>query len=534
MLALCKAGPLIDNIEAASRHLEQISPYLVEAHAQAIAPSPFLRSIEPSPWEALAYHLVRAVLVIGIKYPSLHVAALTCTLQYLHNCLDTIKFSSQMHHDSEDSASDVHIEETHGAAIISVSLLGFLEAASIYANFYRASEQLEIVRLLRQIMSEDFMVSVEGVFSSIRTSDTASKDPLNWKSYTKRYAAMGRPFGAMLLQRGFMRLLLSFSSLLISNPEQLSRTETFDILISDEALPQLQHNDDTIVALLEVLSDVAVEGMRLLEDGADYLQLGSAWQQRLAFTVKAYALNIYLNCMVVDEEIANLDTLLAWLEDSIADSVQMAESTLAYAVLKSMVVAARFSSVVASTFGRSLPRFIVQGGIQGETVTVAARCLTYILRLLSHDAVITGLYSLGNVLIVRANADKLQENGLSVPDNGGQNGGRYGQHSTGSAISLDLSGEEETAAVYGNIIGAIIGIASNCKDEKITALALSMLLQKLGKIGLAVDLHIITEAAILATIGGVQELRSLLKLYSKISYGADVQGNSVLVEAASL
>ena len=499
----------------------------MEAHVQTIVFSPFLRSIEPSPWEALTYHLAGAVLAIGIKYPSLHVPALDCTIRYLHNCLDTINASSALHHDSGDSASDVGVEEIRGTAVTSVSLLGFLEAASTYANFYNVTEQLEVVRLLRQIMSEDFMVSVEGVFSSIRTSDGTSKDLLNWKLYTKRYATLGRPLGAMLLQRGFMKLLVSCSSLLIANPQHLQHTETFDILMSEDPLPQLEHDDDATAALLEMLSDVAVEEMRLLEDGADYLQLGSAWQQRLAFTVKAHTLNIFLNCMVVDEEIADLDTLLSWLEDSMADSVQMADNTLACAVLKSMVVVARFSSVVASTLSRSLLRFIVQGGIQGETITVAARSLTIILQLLSQDAVITGLYSLGNVLIVRANAEKTQDNNLSAPENIG----RYSQHSTGSAISLDLSGEEETAVVYGNVVRAIIGIASNCRDDKITALALSMLLQKLGKISLAVDLHIITEAAVLATIGGSQELKILLKLYSKISHDADVQGNNALVEA---
>lgn len=502
----------------------------MESHAQVIAPSPFLTSIEPSPWEALSHHLTCSVLAIGIKHPSLHTAANDCAVRYLHNCVDAINASSALHHGSTDSSSDVSVDEILETATISVSLLGFLEAASIHANFYNVSEQLEIVRLLRQIMSEDFLVSVEGVFSSIRTSKSISKDLLEWKSYTKRYAALGRPLGGMVLQRGFMRLLLSYSSLLIASSGQLQRTDIFDLLMSREPLPHLDHHDDAGLALIELLSEVVIEEMRLLEDGADYLQLGSAWQQRLAFAVKAHALNIFLNCMIADEEIADSDRLMSWLENSMADSVQMADNTLACVVLKSMAVVARISSAVASTLSRSLPRFIVQGGIQGETITVAARSLTYIFQLLSQDAAITGLYSLGYVLSTKSNADKLQDNSLSVPGNVG----RYSQHSTGSAISLDLSGEEETAVVYGNIVRAIVSIASNCQDEKITALALSMLLQKLGRIGLAVDLHIITEAAALATTGGPQELKSLLKLYSRISHDAEAQSNNVLVEAVRL
>jgi phosphatidylinositol 4-kinase len=59
---------------------------------------------------------------------------------------------------------------------------------------------------------------------------------------------------------------------------------------------------------------------RVLEDGSDYLQLSSAWQQRLAFSVKAFALEAFLHCMVIDEEIADAETLLGWLEDSLTIS----------------------------------------------------------------------------------------------------------------------------------------------------------------------------------------------------------------------
>ena len=107
-----------------------------QAHAQEIDPSPFLISIEPSPWEALTYHLTCAVLVIGIKNPSLHTAAFGCTVRYLRNCIDAINASSALHHDSADSGSDVSVDESLETATNSVSLLGFLEAASINANFY--------------------------------------------------------------------------------------------------------------------------------------------------------------------------------------------------------------------------------------------------------------------------------------------------------------------------------------------------------------------------------------------------------------
>ena len=458
-----------------------------------------------------------------------------CTTQYLHNCLRAADTLCAKINGSDEDPSEMDIKDTFQTAVLAVSLLGFLEATSKYAHFYSVSERLNLVTTLRQIFSEDFMVSVEGVFSSIRTSESSFKDLITWKFYTKRYAASGRPMGAMLLQRGFMKLLVSCSSLHIATQEQLQTKDIFDILMS-----QKQHvyseSHDTDTALLEQLSDAAAEEMRLLEDGSDYLRLGSAWQQRLAFGVKANALNTFLICMIADEEIADADTLVSWLEETVADPIQMADDTLACIVLKSMAAVAKFSPDVAPTLSRSLPRFIVQGGVKGETVSVAARSLTSILQLLSQDAVITGLYSLGNVLSAGSGADRPV--GAAALLNGApgnqKNTGRYSQHSTASTISLDLTGEEEAAMVYGNVVRAIVSIANSCGDEKITALALSMLLQKLGKVSLAVDVHIITEAVMLAKSGGPLELKSLLKLYSRISHEGIVHNSNILLEAVSM
>lgn len=532
LLALCKSAPLLDDLTSAKRLLIQISPYLGEAHTQSLAPSPFLRSIEPSPWEALTYHLTSAILIIGIKHPSLHDFALSSTHEYLQGCLHAINAGPVVHYEQDISVHELPVRERLGIAIMTVSLLGFLDAASIHLHFYTVSERLGLVRLLQQALTESFMVSIEGVFSSIRTADIAMKRFAIWKLWTKRYAASGRPLGAMLLQCSYMKLLVSCGALQIASQEELGKHDIFNLMVQeDELKPQQQHGLSS--ALLEVLSDIAAQEMRLLEDGADYLQLGSAWQQRLAFAVKAHTLNTFLNCMVANEDIADSDTLISWLEDTITDPVQMADDTLASMILRSMAVVAKLFPTMASSLSRSLPRFIVQSGIKGDTVTVAARTLAYILNLLSPDAVITGLYSLGNNLSAGSNGERTMStpgipNGVAST---ARQDAQISHNSSGSAISLDMSSDDETGAAYGNIVRAIVGIATYCEDEKITALAQSMLLQKLGKVGLSVDIHIIAEAAVLAQSGGQLELKSLLKLYSRISHEGAVQGNSTLLGA---
>ena len=535
LFALCEAAPLIDYVDNADRLLKQLSPYLLEAHAQVIAPSPFLRLVDPSPWETLSYSLTSAVLAIGIRHPNLHDLVFVCIIGYLRNCLGTVNTASAKSSHSEGSSNDNGIEENIEIAAVSVSLLGFLEAASLYTNFFSVSESYDLVELSRQILDESLMVSVEGVFSSIRTSESTSRILMDWKSYTNRYAASGRPLGAMLLQRGFMRLMVSCSSLQVSPADKLHKTDVFDILTAEHDFTPPEQQNATL-SLLELLSDTAAESMRLLEDGSDYLQLGSAWQQRLAFAVKAHTLHTFLNCMVVDEEIADVDTLLSWLEDTMADPIQMADDTLACVVLKSMAVIAKLFPAIASNLSRSLPRFVVQGGVKGETVIVAARSLTLVLRMLPQDAMITGLYSLGNVLSARASTDRAigSSDVLNGTTHSSRTTNQYTQHSTGSAISLDVSGEEETFAAYGNIVRTIVSIAHICQDDKITALAQSMLIQKLGRVSLTIDLHIITETARLAMVGGFVEFNTLLKLYARLGHDAIVRGNQILLDTVRL
>ena len=121
---------------------------------------------------------------------------------------------------------------------------------------------------------------------------------------------------------------------------------------------------------------------------------------------------------------------------------------------------------------------------------IVAASLTSILRQLSQDAIITSLYSLGNVLSAGSKGD--QRNGIAqthkVNGHVGRNVEDYSQHGAGSSISLDLDADDDPGLAYSNIIRAVVLMATSCRDEKIAALALSMLLQKLGRINSAVDI----------------------------------------------
>ncbi|KAL8950213.1 MAG: hypothetical protein Q9222_003742 [Ikaeria aurantiellina] len=533
LLALGKAAPLVEDVGQAKKLLGQLSLYLSEVYAQSIRPSPFLRSIEPSPWETLTSTLTTALLSIGLRHPSLHHDAYDSLDQYLSNCLEAANSapSPKMTDSDDDFLHAVGAESALATATLSTSLLGFLGALPRYCHFYSVPQRIRLLETLRRILNEPFMISVEGTFSSLRACDAAPKSLLPWRSYSRRYAASGRPLGAMLLRRGMIEVNLVCSSLQIMGQQQLRQADTFNILLSKDS--RVDHVQDANSNFLtELMTDIANQEIILLEDGADYLQLGSVWQQRIAFSTKAYLVTIYLHCIIADEGIAEPEVLISWLEDIITDPVQMADNALASVVLKSMAVISSFFPSLVTNFSRLLPRFIVQGSVKGETVDVAAHSLAHVLQQLSQDAVITGLYSLGNVLSTtptdRANGNLGQANGsLNVQ----RTLGKYEQLTAASSISLDLSGDEETTAVHGNIVRAIVLVAQSCQDEKITALALSILLQKLGRINMAVDVHIIGEAARLVADGGSVELKSLLKLYSRIGHDGALQRNNTLLGA---
>lgn len=456
---------------------------------------------------------------------------------YLDNCAEATNLIAGG--TGLEIGSSTEVEDAIRVATVTISILGFLDAAATYANFWTPAERLSLIGRVKEILSEGLLVAVETAFSTIRNSHSQHSNVKEWRRYVRHYAAIGRPLGAMLLQRSFMWLLVAGSSLLVADSDVLKGSDILDLHMSGTHIlrPTSPRSGEVDFQTIETMADIASDEMSLLEDGADYLRLGSTWQQRLAFSVKAGALTSYLNCALLNEDAADTETLMSWLEDTLADPIQMADETLASVVLRSLALVSKLSPGFAPNVSRLLPRFVVQGGPRGNTISVASTCLAYVLQILSQDAVITTLYTLGNVLSSGSSAERALAGGTNgdLSMDGSVNSTFYaGKQSTGSSISLAISGDEETSVVYGNVVQAICGIASSCNDAKITALAQSMLLQKIYKVNKIVDARIITEAAVLSLTGGQAEFRGLLKLYARIDYEGVIQNNDVLTGSVSL
>jgi len=531
LIALCRASSSIDSPQHAERLLQQITPYLAEAQTQTFRPSPFLRHIHPSPWEVLVQEVASAMLNIGLRVPTLRpqvVKTIIDTINaYVHQGQSIDRASA-----SEDSLLDLN--NASKTITFSVSLLGLLSALAEKPQVLTVQERASITQKLRTLYSEKFMVAIEGTLSSVRNSHAIHvKD---WKRLLKVYASMGRPLGAMLLQNAFTHYLAASATAMITSPELVQGNQVLDHLLQQTPQSLSSYGSGVDGSSLEGLTELLVEVVALLDADADYLQVSSAWQQQLAFSTKASCLISFLCCSLANEDIADADVLMNWLDGVLTDPVQLADERLASVTLKCMAVLAKTSKAFASNLARSLPRFIVQGRMTSDTVVVAANCLADVLQLLPQDLVISTLYSLGNVLSTGPSTNRANTS-LFIDGNGTANGTMngsmtsYTQQPTGSSISLITNDDEETVLVHAAVIEAIVAIARKCENEKITALAISMLVQKVGRVNQAVDAKIIMGSAALGCQSEPNDLRPLLRFYAKHVTDALASDNTAMLQA---
>lgn len=469
--------------------------------------------------------LANALFKIGLRHISLRERVKHTLAAYRKSCAVLA---------SEFSSQRTTENEVLGISTLSLSILGFLDAASKSAEFWTAKERSDLIHAYQFILSNDYLIAVETAFSAIRNSHAESVDYKEWKQYVKRYAGAGRPLGAMLLRQAYMNMVLSCASLLIVAPTTVYGPEILRVILST-SMEQRNVHSEADKMLVESLVRIASREIIQLEDGSDYQQLGSAWQQRVAHSVKANSLATFLCCAVVNEELADPEVLMPWLEASLANPSQMSDVTLAGVVLRSLAVMAKISAKVATKMSKTIPRFLVNGPIPAEIASVTAVCLLSVLKRLPQDTVITTLYSLGNSLSSGNVVDSPASYALFNKEMNHYHSGVNGHHSVqGSSLNLAITNSDQDSGIYNAVILTIVTVARGFEDKTITALALSMLVQKVGKVNMVVDLKIITEAAVLAAEGGSGEFRALLRLYMRLGQQAALQNDGPMLQAVCL
>jgi phosphatidylinositol 4-kinase len=530
LTALCKAAPVVQTTKDAENLLRQLSPYGSEAHQQLFAVSPVHQHLPP--WETLNYDLTTAVLALGLNHPSLREESWSCvrqTIDELNTSAEKISWLKPV----EDGAVNLELnDQTFRVLRLHVSLVGFFNAVSKYIRVWSPEQRTTLVAKLRRILSEKFMVSLEGALSAIRNTTDTSRAVKDWKRWIRNYAAKGSPLGNMLLQQAFMGVVEESVIALIPLPEPVPGTALLDILLAESAIRRDRAQSNGLVGSL---SDVVTDEMKLLEADADYLKLGSEWQQRLAREVKCSVLRSFLCCCILEGETPHTDVLLTWLESITVDPMQMVDDELAQTVLKGMAILAGISSTVAYALARSLPRLIVRGKMTPSTATVACVCLARVLKLVPQELAISTIYSLGNILSAGSQNGDTYKSALfdstTSIGNEGQGLQFATQQNIGSSISLVVSDDEEASVVYATVVQAIVAVAVARSEVQLTALVISMLVQKIGRINEMVDARIIVESSALGLCGGPNELKGLLRFYARVGGDALIE-NRISMSAA--
>ena len=528
LLALCKAGPILQSSQSAQKLARHLIPYLQDVHVQRFSPSPFFRKVEPSPTESLSYHITAALLSLGVHHADVQQTISHNITTFLSTCARAIESVSQA--DEDDPST---LEDAMRTATIATAILGFLDGASAQAEFWRTGGRLALVSRLRDLLSQPFLVAVESAFSTIRNSHSHDRRIREWKRWLRHYEETGRPLGAMLIQRSYMWLLVAVTSLLVAEEDALRDSHVLDVLMSGTGLrrPLTAKSGEADFHSVETYATVAIDQMNDLESSADFDSLSPA-KQKLAFAVKACVLISYVNASTLNEEAADSEVLMTWLEDTLGDPAGMADEGLACAVLKSMALVCKVSPSYAINVSRLLSAFILRSGARSDIVLVASKCLAFVLQLLSKDVVITTLYTLGNVLSPgnqRPTTNGVDGDTRHAAQDNSHAGAR--RPSTSSSLSLRVSSEEEESVAQGNVVQAICEIASTCRDEKITGLAQSMLAQKVAKFNSPVDARLVIGAAALALNGGASEFRYLLRALAAVAHDAVVDNREGVLNA---
>lgn len=345
-----------------------------------------------------------------------------------------------------------------------------------------------------------------------------------WKRLLAIYSARRLPLGLVLLQRALMRCLAHVVASAIVPRRDLAQRSALDILMDQPSLMEgsVTVDADSLTALTalttQFMSSEAFELNRMAVSDDDAVRL----------SLKANALLGFSCCSVLSQDIADPDLVMSWFEAVLADDIQLSNSHLAQTTLKCTAVLASTRLAFASMLARVLPHLIVQGKTDPTTAVVAADCLARALLTLPEDMRISTLYSLGNVLSIGGDTTRTQ----LVPESVTSPKHSVDGQPTSHVGSMALGESDEAAAIPGRVIQAIVRIAVRCDDEKISALALSMLLQKLGSSNLnqPVTLSIIESTAELGRTSSPNDFRTLLKNYARLNNHALAMGDTSLCQ----
>ncbi|KAI5302584.1 phosphatidylinositol-4- kinase, partial [Ascosphaera pollenicola] len=533
LLALCKVAPAITDEEYAGRLVSHLARYLPNLYTLRFRPSPCLRRIKPNPLEAVSRAVSTALLYLACRFDSFSATVKEACTAFLDNSVGAVIALPALQPKADDDNACHDPAVLAAVASITVCISSFMEVAGNFAYLWSPSERLAIINLVRELLSEQFLLTVETALSQLRAINYTVRTLLDWKRYISRYDTKGTPLGSILLRRSLVIFVQRATSLAQSDKPCTDADSSLEAYITN--LSTLRAQVDVHPPLVEASAEVIVDQIASLDTCPAVLVNDTTSQQCLILSLRAFAVVGFLNCLILAEDYANPDLLLTWLDQTLTGTGQSGYSDLTSTALKCMVVLAEVSPPSAQNINRSLLRFLTQNGQTGSTANTAARCLAETLRRASQDMVIGTLYSLGNFLSSSGphmditDTSKFETIAAALFPSDPRL--HEQEQPIEEAYSLPIEDELSAYAIYKNVVHSIVTIASSTKDTNIVALAQSILMQKIGITNILVDTCIILESAQLALFNDLTEFEVLLKLYSRMYRNSLLRGDNLVLSA---
>ncbi|KAK7206285.1 hypothetical protein BZA70DRAFT_256117 [Myxozyma melibiosi] len=515
LLSLASSVQYIRQKSHAKRLLDQLGTCLAVSHQHRFENSAYITELFPSPWEVVSEKLTLAILDIGHQFTDLQ--AIAC--DYLNKYLESLKEANK------SLEAPFHFISVFP---LSFSLHGFISAFMKRPMYYSDPDaQMALLNATRGLFEDDMLLKLEESMSMLRTSNHSSPSVSIWMTYRRNYRAIGKVLGSLSLRYSYMEMVRHIAGLYVlkGQPEEICIKDCYldTIMAQSRFVP---HIDDRSRQVLKTCCEIAMGGISVIEEGLDYVNMSSSRQRRVTFALKASALEVLCIGNILEE--FPVDDTVLLLENALTDEDQIVEEVLISRIFKIMALLCKKNSDIGSSLTRIFPRLLVRYSTTLTTIQTGTVCVAYALHYLSEDAVISTLYTFANILVLeRANSPS---NNRAAPKTVTSNGLQR-VSSMGSSISLISRSEEELNIIYENVIHALARIMQGYGNPKMTALTISVLVQKIGRVNDFIDRCLVLGLVSLACSGTEREFKSILKLYSRLSSEAIARGDKEMADA---
>lgn len=556
MISLARSAHFIKSPDQAESVLRLLGAYLRKGPTQTFPAFSGVREIEPSPWHVSTRLVTRAILSLGASFPDkLRADAENLILRYLNSSASRWKDPEVF------TDPDVFFP-------LLFSFLGFLEALTQQVYITSYPTLATILARITETISTEMLLQVETTVAQISADvpappktngngymvdpalangsnpeqsidETIEKqafqqavngetDISRWQYYIFSYLRAEQQLGAMLLNyyvcsfaRAITAKIVNYAvpNAVTSFRARNNTSSLLNKLISRERLPKLKGTHDnshpdsaSTIALLTTVSQLAIAQIHSLDEGADYIELASPERIALAYATKVLALDIVgvaTSYRVLESEVS-----LSIIRSSILHEHGMSNSRLALAIFKLGAFLCSLDEETSGLLVRYFPHFIAIPSVQPPLVRKCAKALVYGLRNISQDVIVSTIYTLVNIVTVNRDATLNLQNG------------RVAQSTINNEKSFSTFNDPEghpdsyTFHVNCNAIAAIVTITLVYDDPQISALAATVLNQKLNVSASDLDREVAFGVAKLASYVPDKEFLSILRSFQNLAVHA--------------